>query len=308
MAQREPRNYPGTTGGFDEKSKGFQVLRPRVQTIPVVLASPHSGRHYSSEFIDQTRLDPTTLRRSEDSFVDEMFASGPANGAPLLRASFPRAYVDVNREPYELDPAMFSDPLPGFVNTDSRRVLSGLGTVARIVANGTPIYRCKLTFAEAEARIDRYYRPYHVALGELIDDTVARFGGAILLDCHSMPSSGEPLDTSKASGPVDFVLGDRHGQSCHPAITATVARVLTDLGFNLRHNAPYSGGYTTGHYGAPHAGIHALQIEINRALYMDEARFERRLGLGVVAAHMATVIRALGTIDPAALTVPLAAE
>ena len=308
MTQREPRDRPGTTGEFDEKSKGFQVLRPREQTIPVVLASPHSGRQYSPEFIDQTRLDPATLRRSEDSFVDEMFACGPANGAPLLRALFPRAYLDVNREPYELDPSMFSDPLPDYVNSDSRRVLSGLGTVARIVANGMPIYGRKLTFAEAEARIERYYRPYHAALGELIDDTVARFGGAILLDCHSMPSTGGPLDNNPGSGPVHFVLGDRHGQSCHPAVTATVTRVLANLGFNLRHNAPYSGGYTTGHYGAPHAGVHALQIEINRALYMDEARFERRLGLGVVAAHMATVIRALGTIDPAALTVPLAAE
>ena len=308
MTQREPRNNPGSTSGLDEKSKGFQVLRPMVQTIPVVLASPHSGREYTPAFIDGTRLDRLSLRRSEDSFVDEMFACGPANGAPLLRALFPRAYVDVNREPYELDPAMFSDPLPDYVHGDSRRVHAGLGTIARIVANGMPIYGRKLRFAEAEARINEFYRPYHAALAGLVDQTVRRFGGAILLDCHSMPSTGGPLDNSGASGPVDFVLGDRHGQSCHPLVTATVARVLTDLGFNLRHNAPYAGGYTTGRYGKPDAGVHALQIEINRTLYMDEARYERRQGLGVMAVHMAAVIRALGSIDLAALTLPLAAE
>lgn len=295
-------------GKIKENLKSFEVLRPSEQTIPVVLASPHSGHDYSPEFITGTQLDPRSLRRSEDSFVDELFASAPANGAPLLRALFPRAFVDANREPYELDPAMFSDTLPDYVNTDSRRVLSGLGTIARIVANGVPIYRRKLSFAEAEARIGGFYRPYHAALGALIDHTVARFGGAILLDCHSMPSAGGPLDNSLGSGPIDIVLGDRHGQSCHPAITAMATRVLRDLGLNVRHNTPYAGGFTTGHYGAPDNGIHALQIEINRALYMDEARFERRHGLGVMAAHMATVISALGTIDPAALGLPLAAE
>jgi N-formylglutamate amidohydrolase len=298
----------GESGETSKKLKSFEVLSPSQQTIPMVLASPHSGRVYSPEFIAGTRLDPRSLRRSEDSFVDEMFASAPANGAPLLRALFPRAFVDANREPYELDPAMFSDSLPDYVNTDSRRVLSGLGTIARIVANGMPIYRRKLSFAEAEARIKGFYRPYHAALAGLIDHTVACFGGAILLDCHSMPSAGGPLDNSLTSGPVDIVLGDRHGQSCHPAITAMATRVLRDIGLNVRHNTPYAGGFTTGHYGAPHTGVHALQIEINRVLYMDEARFERRQGLGVMAAHMATVIRALGTIDPAALSLPLAAE
>jgi N-formylglutamate amidohydrolase len=298
----------GASGEVSETLKSFEVLRPPKQTIPVVLASPHSGRDYSSEFVASTRLDPRSLRRSEDSFVDEMFAGAPANGAPLLRALFPRAFVDANREPYELDPAMFSDTLPDYVNTDSRRVLSGLGTIARIVANGVPIYRRKLNFAEAEARIEGFYRPYHAALGQLIDHTVARFGGAILLDCHSMPSVSSPLDHSLTSGSVDIVLGDRHGQSCHPAIMAMATRALRDIGFNVRHNAPYAGGFTTGHYGAPHGGVHALQIEINRALYMDEARFERRQGLGVMAAHMAAVVRALGTMDPAALGLPLAAE
>lgn len=308
MTQTEPRDDPGKRRDNCENQNGFQVLRPRAQTIPVVLASPHSGREYTPAFIDGTRLDALSLRRSEDSFIDEMFACGPANGAPLLRALFPRAYVDVNREPYELDPAMFSDPLPDYVHGDSRRVHAGLGTIARIVANGMPIYGRKLRFAEAEARIDGFYRPYHAALAGLIGETVEQFGGAILLDCHSMPSTGGPLDNSGASGPVDIVLGDRHGRSCHPLVSATVARVLTDLGFNLSHNAPYAGGYTTGHYGKPHAGVHALQIEVNRALYMDEARYERRQGLGVMAAHMAAVIRALGSIDLAALTLPLAAE
>ncbi len=308
MTRSNPRGGLDKAGSIDKNLNGFEVLRPSEQTISVVIASPHSGRDYSLEFINQTRLDPRSLRRSEDSFVDEMFASAPINGAPLLRALFPRAFVDANREPYELDAAMYSDTLPDYVNTNSRRVLSGLGTIARIVANGVPIYGRKLSFAEAEARINGYYRPYHAVLSRLIDDTVARFGGAILLDCHSMPSSGGPLDNSLESGPIDIVLGDRHGQSCHPAITAMATRVLRGLGLNVRHNAPYAGGFTTGHYGAPDNGIHALQIEINRALYMDEIRFERRQGLGVMATHMARVIRALGTIDPAALSLPLAAE
>jgi N-formylglutamate amidohydrolase len=286
----------------------FEVLRPRRQSIPVVLASPHSGRDYPADFIAEARLDALSLRRSEDSFVDELFAGGPARGAPLLRALFPRAYVDPNREPYELDPEMFEDPLPVHANTESRRVRAGLGTIARVVANGTPIYRRKLRFAEAEARIRGYYRPYHAALAGLMRETLDAFGCAILLDCHSMPSIGGPMDADPGAARVDLVLGDRHGHACNPVVTAAAARVLGDQGYLVRHNAPYAGGYTTRHHGQPQLGVHALQIEVNRGLYMDEERFERTRDLGVVAAHMSSLIEALGSIDPAVLAAPAVAE
>ena len=290
------------------KASPYAVFRPHPQTLPVVLSSPHSGRDYPRAFIDAARLEALELRRSEDSFVDELFAGAPRHGAPLLCALFPRAYVDPNREPYELDPAMFEDALPDYVNTESRRVLSGLGTIARIVGNGSPIYRGKLRFAEAERRISELYRPYHAALDALIRETLDRFGYAILLDCHSMPSVGGPMDRDPGARRVDFVLGDRHGASCHPVVTASVARLLGDMGYVVRVNQPYAGGFTTLHYGRPHGGVHGLQIEINRSLYMDEAAIERGPELGAVAERMSAVIDVLGALEPALLALPAVAE
>ncbi len=278
----------------------YEILCPAHQTIPLVLSSPHSGHNYPREFVAQTRLDALSLRRSEDSFVDELFAAAPGLGAPLLRALFPRAYVDANREPYELDPEMFDDALPAFANTASGRVRGGLGTIARVVTDGAHIYRRKLCFADAEARIRRFYEPYHTALRGLIRETLARFGCAILIDCHSMPSVGGPMDRDPGAARVDIVLGDRYGASCHAALPATVERLLRGLGYVVRRNAPYAGGFTTQHYGAPQAGVHVLQIEINRALYMDEARIERGPRLDEVAGHMTSVIEALAGIDLAA--------
>ena len=290
--------------GADGPGPAFEILRPAEQTAPLVLCSPHSGRDYPPRFVAASRLDPITLRRSEDSFVDELFAAGPACGAPLLRALFPRAYVDANREPYELDPEMFADTLPPFVNTDSPRVRGGLGTLARVVANGEEIYRARLRFAEAEARIRTFYRPYHAALVRLIDETRERFGFALLLDCHSMPSVGGPMDRDPGAPRVDMVLGDRYGTSCHPRLTATVGQVLQALGYAVGRNAPYAGGFTTRHYGAPESGVHALQIEINRALYLDEERLQRGRRLAAVAADMTEVIEAMARFNP----VMLAAE
>lgn len=288
--------------------KPYVVFRPDHQTAPLVLSSPHSGRDYGPDFIASSRLDAHGIRRSEDSFVDELFAAAPARGAPLLCALFPRAFVDPNREPYELDPAMFEDHLPDYVNTDSQRVSSGLGTIARIVANGATIYRDKLCFAEAERRIKAYYHPYHQALEGLIAETFDRFGCAILLDCHSMPSIGGPQDRDPGSKRVDFVLGDRHGTSCHPSITASVARLLDDMGYVVQINDPYAGGYTTLHYGRPQKGVHSLQIEINRALYMDERAFEHGPEFDRVAERMSAVIDVLAALNQTVLIAPAAAE
>ncbi|MBM3952775.1 MAG: N-formylglutamate amidohydrolase, partial [Rhodospirillales bacterium] len=197
----------------------FDVLNPSRQTVPFVFASPHSGRVYPDAFIAAARLDPVTLRRSEDAFLDELFAAAPHFGAPLLRAHFPRAYVDPNREAFELDPTMFQDRLPSHCNTTSPRVKAGLGTVARVVTSGEEIYRDKLSYADALDRIERLYKPYHAELARLIAETRRRFGGCVLIDCHSMPSIGGPMDQDPGLRRVDMVLGDAHGTSCAPAVT-----------------------------------------------------------------------------------------
>jgi N-formylglutamate amidohydrolase len=274
----------------------FEVLAPREQRIPLVLASPHSGVDYPSDLIAASRLDPLTLRRSEDSFVDEIFGEGPRLGAPLLRARFARAYLDANREAWELDPAMFEDALPDYVNHGSPRVKAGLGTIARIVASGEDIYAKKLRFADAVGRIERLYKPYHRALAQLLEGTRRRFGCYLLLDCHSMPSAAE-----RGRGRVDIVLGDCHGISCAPKIIETAQRFLTGRGYAVVRNAPYAGGFTTCHYGKPGEHGHALQIELNRGLYMDERVIERKPHLRRVTADMTALIVALAELDLEAL-------
>jgi N-formylglutamate amidohydrolase len=248
------------------------VSRPVRQTAPVVFASPHSGRSYPPEFVAAARLDPLNLRRSEDSFVDELFAAAPGFGAPLIAATFPRAFCDPNREAWELDPTMFEEKLPSWVNTSSPRVGAGLGTIARVVASGEAIYRAKLRFAEAERRVRDCWQPFHDMLGSLIGGTKAQFGACLLIDCHSMPAHGSGRN---GSGQADFVLGDAHGTACSPRATRLVEQLLRDFGYSVRRNDPYAGGYITRHYGRPREAVHALQVEIARGLYMDESRFER---------------------------------
>jgi N-formylglutamate amidohydrolase len=268
-----------------------EVREPAARTMPLVLASPHSGAEYPADFIAASRLDPLALRRSEDSFVDELFAAAPGLGAPLLAARFPRAYLDVNREAWELDPAMFCDTLPRFVNAGSPRVRMGLGTIARIVASGEEIYARKLSFAEARRRIDTLYHPYHAALRRLVEETCTAFGGYLLIDCHSMPSAA---GVACGSNGADIVLGDCHGAACAPRILETARRFLAGRGFAVAINAPYAGGFTTDHYGRPFLGRHALQIEINRALYMDERRYARKPAFDRLAGELTGLVRHLG--------------
>jgi N-formylglutamate amidohydrolase len=267
------------------------VRRPARQTIPVVFASPHSGRTYPDDFLAATRLDPLGLRRSEDSFVDELFAAAPEHGAPLLAATFPRAYCDANREPWELDPAMFADSLPPWVNTTSARVGAGLGTIARVVASGETIYRAKLLFAEAERRVRTCWQPFHDALAALIAATRDQFGVCLLIDCHSMPSHGRPVRSG--GKPASFVLGDAHGTACASRSSRLVEKLLSELGHSVCRNDPYAGGYITRHYGRPREGVHALQIEIARELYMDEGDIERLPSFTTVQATMTRFITGL---------------
>lgn len=270
-----------------------EVIAPRRRSLPLVFSSPHSGDDYPAEFVAASRLSALELRRSEDSFVDELFCAAPEEGAPLLRALFPRAYVDPNREPFELDQAMFADPLPDYANTRSPRVACGLGTIARIVASGAEIYRDKLSFDEACARIHRHYWPYHTTLRQLVDETRADFGFCILIDCHSMPSHGVAMNGHKVASDLDVVLGDGHGQSCASAVIDCVEASLTAMGYRVGRNNPYSGGFVTRHYGRPSEGVHALQIEISRKLYMDEARIERSPELQRMKKDLRHVILAL---------------
>jgi len=270
----------------------FSLLRPAPQTMPVVFASPHSGREYPPALLAAARLDAHNLRRSEDSFVEELFGAAPGEGAPLLSARFPRVWCDVNREPWELDPTMFDGPLPHWVNSASVRVGAGLGTIARVVANGEAVYRRKLSFAEAEDRVRTAWQPYHAALARLIEETRARFGAALLIDCHSMPAH-----PAQGAAAPDFVLGDAHGTACAPRATRLLEELLSDLGYRVRRNDPYAGGYVTRHYGRPREGQHALQIEIARSLYMDEALIERNGGFARLRRDLGTVIAALASTD-----------
>jgi N-formylglutamate amidohydrolase len=264
-------------------------------SVPLVFASPHSGAAYPADFIAGARLDAHGLRRSEDCFVDELFAAAPAHGAPLLAATFPRAWCDANREPWELDPTMFEEKLPSWVNTASPRVGAGLGTIARVVASGEPIYRRKLRFAEAEQRVRDCWHPYHAALDRLVAESRARFGHCLLIDCHSMPSGsvaqrGPGRDRGDEA---EIVLGDVHGTSCAPRITRLVEQHFAALGYRVRRNDPYAGGYTTRHHGRPRHGVHALQIEIARSCYMDEQRLSRLARFAEVRDDITGLIAAL---------------
>ncbi|MET1028404.1 MAG: N-formylglutamate amidohydrolase [Dongiaceae bacterium] len=310
----------------DAPAKPFEMIWPSRQTAPLLLASPHSGRHYPASFLTQTALDPALLRQSEDCYVDLLIEAAPRLGVPCLRALFPRVYVDPNRDAAELDPNMFLEPLPASTQITSPRVMAGLGVVPRLAANEREIYARQLPYREAEERLNQYYWPYHRALREAIRHIRTTFGHCLLLDCHSMPSGGAPLiaaisrygksmgaktglrpavtGTGSVAGPgsmagtgassgngsgkpahegmgggeVDFILGDCYGGACADGITATAEAFLIRAGARVRRNNPYSGGYVTQNYGRPAEGVHVLQLEINRRLYLDEANLAPTAG------------------------------
>jgi N-formylglutamate amidohydrolase len=278
----------------------FVVAEPARQTVSFVFNAPHAGSVYPASFLRSSRLDPMTLRRSEDAFVDDLFAGMVALGAPLMSARFPRAFIDVNREAYELDPRMFDGRLPPFANTRSMRVAGGLGTIPRIVADGQEIYRHKLAVDEAMRRVEWLYKPYHRMLRQLVQRTARHFGQAILIDCHSMPSTSLGRDET---GKADFVLGDRYGTSCAGLLTDLVEHALRAKGYTVLRNKPYAGGFITEHFGEPAASRHALQVEINRALYMDERSLTKTAGFATLSRDLTTVFTSViaaveGGFDP----------
>jgi N-formylglutamate amidohydrolase len=278
---------------LDEFDPPFEAIEPAHCRGPVLFNSPHSGRIYPHAFLMTSRLDLATLRRSEDSFVDDLIAGLVERGHPIMRAHFPRCYVDVNREPYELDPRMFDGRLPSFANTRSMRVAGGLGTVARVVGDAQEIYDQRISVSEALHRIDRLYKPYHRTLRRLFTKLHRHFGTAILVDCHSMPSTTGGRDERPRA---DVVIGDRYGTSCVGIIAETVEQALREFGYVVSRNKPYAGGFITEHYGNPTTGLHAVQLEINRALYMDERRYERSPSFDRLAAELAGLADRLAEI------------
>lgn len=267
-----------------------EIDLPVHQTVPFVFNSPHSGRFYPRDFLEATCLDKSEIRRSEDLLVDRLFAPIVHLGAPLMSAVYPRAYLDVNREPYELDPKMFAGRLPSYANVRSLRVAGGLGTIPRVVSDSANIYKGPLPVEEGLARIERIYRPYHDTLRRLLAQTHVAFGLSILIDCHSMPSN---IRGGATRVRPDFVLGDRFGASCMPELTDCAQATLQRLGYTVCRNKPYAGGFITEHYGRPARGLHALQIEINRGLYMDENRLEPHRGFERLSADLAALAQSL---------------
>ncbi len=281
----------------------FRLTRPVAQRVPFVFASPHAGRLYPPSFVDASRLSAMSLRRSEDAFVEELFSDAVELGAPFIAARFPRAYLDANRAATELDALMFDGALALDVDPPSARVSAGLGVIPRIVRDGAEIYRERLSPDDAHARMTRLYRPYHAALAQLVGDTFAQFGICVVVDCHSMPS---------AAAIPEIVLGDRYGTSAVPSLMRRAEIAFESHAFTVQRNVPYAGGYTTMLYGKPSRGLHAVQIEINRAAYLDEERIVPGTRFGDVRARVGAALGELVTIDRALLKpardLPWAAE
>jgi N-formylglutamate amidohydrolase len=271
----------------------FETIRPRRLTAPLVFNSAHSGRDYPERFLKMTRLDHLSIRQSEDAYVDELFARAPHLGTPLLRAHFPRAYLDVNREPWELDPQMFVEPLTERCNTTSPRVAAGLGTLAKVVVENKPIYRERLTLDDARMRIEGIYQPYHATMQKLLTEAHAAFGVAVLIDCHSMPRLARSGDRLAP----DIVLGDRYGTTCSGVLADLAEMVFAGAGLRVARNRPYAGGFCTRTYGRPQHGVHALQVEISRHLYMNEVTLEKSDNFGAMRQLVERLVLALIGLD-----------
>ncbi|MEM7428496.1 MAG: N-formylglutamate amidohydrolase [Pseudomonadota bacterium] len=277
--------------------------------MPVVFNSPHSGNRYPASFVASSRLDPLTLRKSEDALVDELLEPVLALGAPVLKANFPRALLDVNREPYELDPSMFATTLPDYVNTSSLRVAGGLGTIPRVVSETDEIYSSPLSFSQAEARIRDLYLPYHRALERLLDEVYDAFGTVFLIDCHSMPSTGLSERGFRMRSRPDVVLGDRYGSTCSPDLVRCLEGAFREEGYSVVRNKPYAGGHITQIYSQRSEGRHTIQVEINRALYMDEASIQPHGGFLALRDDLGTVFgRVLRALPDILRPTRLAAE
>ena len=291
------------TNTDQQKAQSYILRRPKQRSSVAVFSSPHSGRAYPQEFVEAACLDSHALRSSEDAFVDEIFAPAPEYGAPLLAACPPRAFIDLNRDCTELDPALIAGA-PKSVR--SPRISAGLGVIPRVVSDARVIMKGKMPLADAQARIARFHAPYHRMLTELMQESVDLHGMAILFDCHSMPHDalvGSPMINGARP---EIVLGDRFGASCDRWIVDAAMDVFAAAGFRVARNAPFAGGYITQVYGRPARGMHALQIEIDRSLYMNEPRIEKKPRFSSFARQMSDLIAKLSQIG--ASRISMAAE
>lgn len=275
-----------------------RVHPPLSARSAVIFTSPHAGQVYPPDLVDASSVGVEVLRRSEDAYVTELIATAPLFGIALVEALVARAYVDVNRDAAELDPQMFEDAPAPFPALASARVNAGLGAIARVAGDGVEIYKKKLTWADAQRRIEAVHTPYHVALRECIALAKTHHAQVVLVDWHSMPSGWRGCGRSAPL--ADVVLGDRFGISCHPGVTRLIEQAFAARGFAVTRNMPYAGGYTTHHYGRPEMGVHAIQIEINRNLYMDEGTLSRSRAFATAKAVVGEVIEKIAAADWAA--------
>lgn len=271
----------------------YYLTQPPTRNTSVVFASPHSGREYPWSFMRQTVLDAHIIRSSEDAFVDQLYEEASNVGAPLLRAGSPRAFIDLNRSCEELDPALIHGARK---LNNNPRVASGLGVIPRVVSNGRVIYRNKLSMSEAQRRIDKYWRPYHDALQNVLDEAHSLFGQAILIDCHSMPHEAVDVIARSGAPRPDVVLGDRFGAAASGAIVEQIEAAFVNAGLTVARNAPFAGAYITQHYGRPSRNQHAIQVEIDRSIYMNEQLIRPNNNFKVFRNLMKTVIAEIAEI------------
>lgn len=285
------------------QNEAYTLYAPARRETPVVFSSPHSGRDYSAAFLKASVLDAHMIRSSEDAFVDDLFRAAPDYGAALIAARAPRAFIDLNRAPDELDPSVVEGAMRGAHNP---RVASGLGVIPRVVAAGRAIYRGKLTLAEAEDRLNRHWHPYHLALKALTDAAHRDFGQAVLIDCHSMPHEAIESHARPGTPPPQVVLGDRFGAAASRDIMDRVEAAFLSAGLRVSRNAPFAGAYITQAFGRPSRGFHVVQVEIDRALYMNEAKIAPSPDFEGFRALLNGVISEITQIGRQ--SVPLAAE
>ncbi len=279
----------------EQLTDAFVLKRPTRAVGPVIFASPHSGRDYPAAFLERAILDRQAIRSSEDAFVDRIFDCAPKLGAPLLTARVPRAFIDLNRAADELDPAV----IEGIARAPHNpRVASGLGVIPRVVAGGRPIYSGKLSLTEAQARLSRFWHPYHQALAALIEETRTAFGQAILIDCHSMPHEAIEAHSRPGHARPEVVLGDRYGVAAGRDVMDRIEAAFASTGLRVGRNAPFAGAYVAQAYGRPLRGVHVVQVEIDRALYMNEERIEPLPGFEafrvLIAGVVAEILRPSG--------------
>ena len=278
----------------------YRLSEPAHLTSCAVFNSPHSGNSYPKTLIRRSRLDARRLRASEDALVDQLFASAPEFGAPLLSAVVPRAWIDLNRSPSELDPAL----IQGLQSTRlNQRIAAGLGVVPRIVAEGTAIYDGKISMDDVRNRIETCHKPYHARLETLIQRASGEFGTANLFDCHSMPTDALRAAPRVKGSLPDIVLGDRFGAAADREVAILTHEAFQAEGFTVARNAPFAGGYITQRYGRPSRHVSAIQIEIDRGIYLDQRRIEPLPEFAEVRRRISRVVEKLAAILPAGVAV-----